>query len=299
MVKLSCEKGFVAKCVKIRKKRKPKKIRSKIEYVRLIERLPLTEQRRLEKLNLELLKDQSLAKKRNEDVAETKAEVKAILVKGDKSEENIKALSKLQRKVKEKRVEKALGKTKLHTDIVEHLAKPMAQAGVGEAGDGGTADFELEQMMDKDPNFLGVISADEIPKLPLKKKLSFIINTDPRSKPGEHWTCCRIDATFDKSICFYDPFGEDPPSLFMKDIKSYVDEMKLPYMLKMKINQVKNQDVNTDTCGFHCVRFLEAMNRGESFAKATGYQKQDNSSAMESVVAKLKKQKGFGAFGHI
>ena len=173
-------------------------------------------------------------------------------------------------------------------------APKVSSVGSGESGDGGMFDSEIEEQMKNDPNFKGVISADEIKTLDVSPKMSFIMNTDPRSGPGKHWQACRIDSKFDKTVEFYDPFGDEPTPLFMKDIKHVIDKLKLPYMLKFKINMVKNQDVNSSNCGTHCIRFLKARSNGKSFKEATGFKAQDNSQEFEQGANKYKDQKGYG-----
>jgi len=76
--------------------------------------------------------------------------------------------------------------------------------------------------------FMGVISSDEIPKLILKAKdrMSFIMNSESSNKKGEHWMAVYIDTIHDKSIKYYDSFGEDSPKNFLHDIKKLIDHLQ-------------------------------------------------------------------------
>lgn len=180
-------------------------------------------------------------------------------------------------------------------DLDEFKMDGEGKAGKGDTDYGGMYDHQIESAMDHIKNFQGVIAADEIPLLKIKPNMSFVMNTDPRSKPGEHWVCCYIDSSGpDKSINYYDPFGDQPSDLFMKDIKKVVDKLNPKHMLRFKVNEVKNQDVNSDNCGWHCINFLRKRADGESFKEATGFKQQDNSKEMEKEAEQIKKQEGFG-----
>lgn len=312
-----CPPTHELKCVKKRKKRKSKPKQSKQEILKIILKLPENEQERLAKFNEILEKDKQRSreikqetkeilkpfvkklpeekeekKEDKEDVKKLKQEIKETqtkLIAAKSAERMMSEMNKIQRKL---RFEKDKEKAKEMRDQLEFMKQVLMEN--PQKGEGGMYDSEIEEVMKPDHNFVGVISADEINTLPIKPKMSFIINTDPRDKPGEHWQACRIDSTFDKSVEFYCPFGDDPQPSFMKGIKKLVDKMKLPYMLKFKINKVKNQDVRSDTCGFHCINFLKKRGAGQSFKQATGYKEQDNSQQMEKEVEQLKKQLGFG-----
>jgi len=144
---------------------------------------------------------------------------------------------------------------------------------------------EIEDMMSKDPNFKGVIALDEIKNLPISDKMSFIMNLDKSNQPGSHWVACHIDTINDKEVNYMDPFGEDPPKQFVKDIKHVIDKLKPDSLLKFKINNVKNQSVSSPNCGYHCMNFLNKRN-SMSFKDATGYKepKIDNSKQQEKEV---------------
>ena len=74
--KITCPKGFETRCVKIRKK---KKVPSRRELLKLINKLPLVEQKRLQKINKELEQDKQKAIKANKNVVTDEKKVKEIL----------------------------------------------------------------------------------------------------------------------------------------------------------------------------------------------------------------------------
>ncbi|GAM25410.1 hypothetical protein SAMD00019534_085850 [Acytostelium subglobosum LB1] len=133
--------------------------------------------------------------------------------------------------------------------------------------DGGLYDYEIEQLMQpyaKD-GFEGVIASDQLNELNPKQRMSFIMNLDNSHQPGSHWVACNIDAKGDKAIEYYDSFGDDPSTDFMRRMKQLVEEIDPDVYLKFKVNRVIDQAVNTDTCGYHAMRFLLNRYRGVPF----------------------------------
>ncbi|GAM23478.1 hypothetical protein SAMD00019534_066530 [Acytostelium subglobosum LB1] len=119
--------------------------------------------------------------------------------------------------------------------------------------------------------FEGVIASDQLDELEPKQRMSFIMNLDKSNQPGSHWVACNIDAKGDKSIEYYDSFGDDPSTDFLRRMKELVREIDPDVYLKFKVNRVIDQATNTDTCGYHAMRFLLNRYRGVPFKEATGY----------------------------
>src|SRR5690242_17440523 len=84
-------------------------------------------------------------------------------------------------------------------------------------------------------DFLGTFAIDKIPKN-MNSPYSFIANTDPSDKPGQHWVAVR---TYRNEISYFDSYGLAPVFIFSG---SY--------------NTKQVQDCNTKTCGEHCIYFL-------------------------------------------
>ena len=193
--------------------------------------------------------------------------------------------------------EKAEKEAKLQADREERYQRNLKYndkvtqqgiiAGKGVKED-GSWDYEIEDIMNKYPEFKGVIAADEIHTLPADKKVAFIMNTAKRSEPGEHWVSCLIDTRpHVRSVEYFDSFGHDGSSRFKRDIKMLVDKINPETYLLYKHNKVKQQDASTNTCGLHAMNFLMKRLRGRSFIEATGYkpgQKKDQSKKYEREV---------------
>jgi len=59
--------------------------------------------------------------------------------------------------------------------------------------------------------FLGVFAIDRLPqKLPTRRPLLLVCNTDPHDRPGEHWISLYIDNRGE----YFDSFGEEPRKIF-------------------------------------------------------------------------------------
>ena len=161
--------------------------------------------------------------------------------------------------------------------------------------EGGLYDDEISQMMKHVKTFQGVIASDEIHTLSPKAAMSFIMNKDPRGAPGSHWVAVYIDTLIDKEVCYYDPLSNPPSESTRSGIKELINKIDSRNMCKLKINTMKNQDSDSDSCGFMCIRFLKDMIKGDSFKKATGYSPttKDNSDTFEDKAEKLANKFGY------
>ena len=169
-------------------------------------------------------------------------------------------------------------------DITEKLVNLKKQAGNGslrQEQDKGTSEDQLNQAMQDFPEFLGVIAVNEMPtllnKIGQKKRICWIMNTDPRSKPGSHWVCFLVDARDNgsHSVEYYNPLADpisDLPKHVMGDLKRIVKEIHgQKTYLKFKTNLITDQSDTSNNCGEFCVHFLQARLDGEPFSKASGW----------------------------
>ena len=184
--------------------------------------------------------------------------------------------------------------------VEEQQAGQPQQAGPPQGGSGkgnsGLTDRHINRAMRHHKRYVGTFAMDEFKDVPTKRKMGFIINTNKRksrSKQG-HWVAVYIDADGDKSVEYYDSFGEDIPKSVLIGIKKVIDKLKLPHYLKMKINKIKDQRTNTSTCGFHAMTFLLRRFKGVPFKECTGY---SNVTKGEKNADKMKKK--FQTFGYV
>lgn len=93
---------------------------------------------------------------------------------------------------------------------------------------------------------LGVFARDELPnKLPPKRPLLVICNTDPKSKPGRHW----IAMYFGKNCYgeYFDSFGQEP----LPSFENYLNK----FCCNWKQSDKCLQSVLSSFCGHYCVFF--------------------------------------------
>ena len=106
-------------------------------------------------------------------------------------------------------------------------------------------------------NFKGVFARDELPKIE-SYPASFILNTEKRSHPGQHWIAFYFDEK--KNCNFFDSYGNNPD--FFK-LKSYITK----YSDLLFYNKKVIQGWKSENCGFYCILFLILRSSGYSLEK--------------------------------
>ena len=163
-----------------------------------------------------------------------------------------------------------------NTLITQYKVKPIAQTEAKQIGTGklpALYNDEIDAFFNnkqKYPYFGGVIAADEIHKLPKHIPIGFIMNLDNSDGSGTHWVSVYIN---NNAIYYYDPFGDDPTESFKKDIHKYITDMKIPIMLKLKVNKIQDQDTRSHRCGYFAIKFLDDImaSDGKSWKFSTRY----------------------------
>ena len=91
---------------------------------------------------------------------------------------------------------------------------------------------------------MGIFPVDKLPwKLPNRRPLLFVCNTDPHDKPGEHWIVMYLDT--DGRGEYFDSFGRSPSPIF----KDYMDK----HCVKWIYNDEQLQSAISRFCGHYCV----------------------------------------------
>jgi len=159
----------------------------------------------------------------------------------------------------------------------------------------GLADYEIDEMMKGKSHYVGTLNIEDIEELDPENKMGFclFLPFDNDDETG-HWVAVYIDSKDSKSIEYYDPYGEDPPEEVMEELKKLVDKYDLPYLLKFKVNKVKNQRVNSDSCGYFSVLFLKDRFDGVPFSDTTGF-----SNVMEAEHNIKKYKDHYKKFGYL
>ncbi len=102
-----------------------------------------------------------------------------------------------------------------------------------------------------------------------KTKIGMVFNTDPSTRPGQHWICAFIDLK-SKEINFFDSYGSNgnyPEEVEKLFIKIQNDAKKNKIQLVIKKNTVRHQYKNSE-CGVYCIKFI-ADRLNNSFEKLT------------------------------
>ena len=109
------------------------------------------------------------------------------------------------------------------------------------------------------PNtFLGVCAEDELKSVTLKRPCAIIVNTDPSSEDGTHWTA--IYLTQKSTGEFFDSSGEKPD----EPVRIFLDHHA---SAGWKYSCRRVQGPLSTLCGAYCLQYLEKRsNSRESFS---------------------------------
>ena len=96
-----------------------------------------------------------------------------------------------------------------------------------------------------------------------------------------------------KSIEYYDSFANDIPADVLGELREFLNQHNpTRELLKLKVNKVIDQGVNSTNCGWFCCKFLIDRFGGKDWKRATGY---DDHVQGEAAIERFKKQHG-GAY---
>lgn len=100
-------------------------------------------------------------------------------------------------------------------------------------------------------SFLGVFPRDRIPSI-YRFPCSFIINTQPSYRPGEHWLAIHYDSK--RNCAFFDSYGL-PPSFY--SLENFIKTTSFAF----STNTRQLQDFDSSACGYYCIYFILLMSR--------------------------------------
>ena len=118
----------------------------------------------------------------------------------------------------------------------------------------------LDALAKQDPQlgrvYGGVYASDTVPP-PRGKRVCYIVNTDPKGEPGQHWlgvwcedNCCDIMDSYGLPLTHYQAPG--------------FHEWLSRYFTKIRRNAQTLQAVNSAACGDYALLYLKARVRGHS-----------------------------------
>jgi len=134
--------------------------------------------------------------------------------------------------------------------------------------------------------FAGVFPSDGLPKSAGSFK-SFIVNLDPKTKPGSHWTAIffshgKNPSIKNKSAFYFDSYGRLPSN---KNIINFL----VNNASNISYNFHGFQSFDSFTCGHFCLYFLYKLNRNLDLNELSQNERRKNEIFIKSFVnSKLK-----------
>lgn len=111
--------------------------------------------------------------------------------------------------------------------------------------------YQITKVLSSNPttksNFLGVFARDELPIIS-KLPCSFVLNTQNRDKPGEHWLAFFYDNQGKAE--FFDPVAISPNYYNLDKYLNTTSKAKWNY------NKTRVQSFFSKTCGHFCVFYI-------------------------------------------
>ena len=105
--------------------------------------------------------------------------------------------------------------------------------------------------------FMGTFPSDQIQIQKRCYPQAFIVNTEPSTSVGEHWTALIVS---DKKCLFFDPLGCEMLNVFL------LETLKSVGITKYKYNSCQIQSIFSNNCGYYCVAFILSFIKGFSYS---------------------------------
>lgn len=149
----------------------------------------------------------------------------------------------------------------------------------------------IDTILRNDPcsqfTYAGVFPKDYLEKLIKARSLpaAYVVNTDPSTKPGEHW------------VAFYfPPFTGTGSGMKAEYFDSYGEPMRKPEFTafakkyghpETKVNRIALQGSYSTVCGQYAILFILLRCRGYAFDEIVAMFTTDNQNWNDSMVAKF------------
>ena len=117
--------------------------------------------------------------------------------------------------------------------------------------------INLNSMLKNYEIFMGTFPSDQIQIQKSGYPQAFIVNTEPSTSIGEHWTALIVS---DKKCLFFDPLGCEMLNVFL------LETLKSVGINKYKYNSCQIQSIFSNNCGYYCVAFILSFIRGLSYS---------------------------------
>ena len=114
--------------------------------------------------------------------------------------------------------------------------------------------YEIENILIYNKNFLGCYASDQIDILPKTLPKSLIINTANSDTDGEHWVALVLQK---KRFFYFDSFGLP---IINENILHYLHKYR-----KVMYSDNCIQDINSEKCGKFCIAFIKNVHSRHSY----------------------------------
>ena len=119
-----------------------------------------------------------------------------------------------------------------------------------------TADLNL--MLKNYEIFMGTFPSDQVQIQKSSYPQAFIVNTEPSTSAGEHWTALIVT---DKKCLFFDPLGCEMLNV------SLLKTLRNAGITMYKYNNCQIQSIFSNNCGYYCVAFILSFVCGYSYPR--------------------------------
>jgi hypothetical protein len=119
-------------------------------------------------------------------------------------------------------------------------------------------------------SFLGVFASDMLPKYPIQRSGTLIVNTDPHTESGSHWLAIHIQSRSSR-LYYFDSYGLTP---YIPAIQSFINRNCTVW----DYNTVQLQGSTTTVCGKYCcllALYMERVYSPQKFVGLLGYLQSD------------------------
>ena len=109
---------------------------------------------------------------------------------------------------------------------------------------------EINRLLFDEKDYIGTFARDLLPsRLPLRRKVGLIVNTDTHDSPGEHWIAIYLDGNGGGE--YFDSYGLPPLH------KEFIYFMQKNCPIGWCWNSVTLQCLTCITCGQYCLTYIK------------------------------------------
>jgi len=103
------------------------------------------------------------------------------------------------------------------------------------------------------PNFIGVVSSDQLPMTCPKSQFCFVFNMSRKNTRGSHFVAVVV---LENAVYYYDPFGMPPINAhFFAAVHQWSVQRHQTSMCCF-VNKIRVQELHSGNCGLYCLHYL-------------------------------------------